>query len=153
MRATAVIRNILLVLIVLVAGGITYVWVTSSPPDTYDTTITVEEEPFYIEYATTTEERTQGLSLRTDIEENYGMLFVFPEPGTYGFWMKDMRISIDIIWITEGGRIVGIEESVAPDIYPTVFTPPEPITYVLETKAGEARRKGWEVGTILPIPR
>ncbi|MEK9160852.1 MAG: DUF192 domain-containing protein [Patescibacteria group bacterium] len=147
------IRNILLVILVLAAGGITSMWVNSEKPETFDTTITIEKELFYIEYADTPESRTQGLSFRTDIEENYGMLFVFPEPGSYGFWMKDMRISIDIMWIAEDGTIAGIEDSVTPETYPTVFYPPTPVLYVLETKAGEARRKGWEVGTVLPIPR
>ncbi|MBY0110656.1 DUF192 domain-containing protein [Patescibacteria group bacterium] len=147
------IRNILLVILVLAAGGITYWWMNSETPDTFDTTVTIEEEPFYIEFADTPDSRTKGLSFRTDIEENYGMFFIFPEPGSYGFWMKDMRISIDIIWIAEDGTIVGIEDSVTPDTYPTAFYPPVPIPYVLETKAGEARRKGWEVGTVLPIPR
>ena len=153
MRASSLIRNILLFVVIGIAGGITYAWVQSKEPGEFDTTITVQEESFYIEYADTVEERTQGLSGRTEIEENYGMLFIFPEPGTYGFWMKDMRISIDILWITENGTIVGIEDSVSPDTYPTVFRAPVPISYVLETKAGEARRKGWEVGSVLPIPR
>ena len=52
-----------------------------------------------------------------------------------------------------GLTIVGIEDSVTPDTYPTVFRSSTPITYVLETKAGESRRKGWEVGTVLPILR
>src|SRR3954471_24776165 len=35
--------------------------------------------------------REQGLSGRTSLAENEGMLFVFPTPGPYGFWMKDMN--------------------------------------------------------------
>jgi len=108
-----------------------------------------------IEVVATPSAREQGLSGRTELAPDYGMLFVFPEDGDYAFWMKDMLVPIDIIWVTEMGTIAGIEHSVSPDTYPTAFHPPYPVRYVLETRAGVAQEKGWSVGTelSLPIPR
>lgn len=94
----------------------------------------------------------KGLGGREVIPENYGMLFVFPAHDRYGFWMKGMLTSIDIIWLSDNGTILGIEDTVSPETYPQGFYPPQPVKYVLETRAGEARRKGWEVGTRIPLP-
>lgn len=104
-----------------------------------------------IEVVDTEAARIQGLSGRAEIPDAYGMLFVFPHADTYGFWMKDMLVSIDIIWLREDGSIAGIEHSVSPDTYPTSFYAPEPVRYVLETRAGYAKDMGWDIGTRVPI--
>lgn len=105
-----------------------------------------------IELATTNAARERGLSGRENIPANYGMLFVFPQAGNYGFWMRDMKTSIDIVWLASDSTILGIEEGVSPDSYPHAFFPPSPARYVLETRAGEARVQGWSVGTHLDLP-
>lgn len=110
------------------------------------------EEPIAIELADSPEEWVRGLSGREEIADNYGLLFVFPRPERQGFWMKDMNFSIDIIWLSDTGTIVGIEDSASPDSYPErVFYSPQPVRYVLETRAGFARDRGWSVGTQVPI--
>ena len=121
------------------------------PRGAVDTIPTVSLAEFSIEVADTGEARTQGLSGREEVPERFGMLFVFPEAGRYGFWMKDMRVAIDIIWLAEDGTVLAIDEAVSPETYPHSFYPPQPVRFVLETKAGEAQRSGWEVGTKLDI--
>lgn len=108
-------------------------------------------ESFRVEVVSTPASRQKGLSGRKEIPQDYGMLFIFPTLGAHGFWMKDMHVAIDIIWLSDTGNILGIEENVSPDTYPNVFYPPEPVRYVLETRAGEARRKGWSEGELVPI--
>lgn len=110
-----------------------------------------EQKTMTIEIANTDAARTLGLSGRKEVPDNYGMLFVFDSADTYGFWMKDMYVSIDIIWLGDDGTIVGIEDSVTPESYPTTFYAPEPVRYVLETRAGYARDQGWIVGTKVPL--
>ncbi len=107
---------------------------------------------FTYEIADTPALREQGLSRRTEIPHDYGMLFVFDTPERAGFWMKDMQVPIDIIWLDEEGAILGIERSLSPDTYPQAYYPPVAVRYVLETRAGEAALKGWEVGTIIELP-
>jgi uncharacterized protein len=110
-----------------------------------------QEPTLAIELADTPAKQVQGLSGRREVPDNYGMLFVFPRPSRHGFWMKDMLVPIDIIWLSDSGAIVGIEHSVSPNSYPTVFYAPQPVRFVLETRAGYADDHGWEIGTQVPI--
>lgn len=92
-----------------------------------------------VEVADTDAERAQGLSGRTTLAENAGMLFVFNTPGFYNFWMPNMYFPIDIIWVSENRRIIGIVENAPPlDPRGTIvqYAPPAPIAYALETPAG-----------------
>ena len=111
---------------------------------------------FTFEIVATTRLRQKGLSGRAEVPENYGMIFAFPVKDRYGFWMKDMLVPIDIIWLSDTGdgigTIAGIEDSVSPATYPSTFVSPEPVRYVLEVRAGEARRQGWSIGTRLTLP-
>lgn len=87
--------------------------------------------------------RARGLSGRTSLGTNEGMLFRFDEAGTYPFWMKDMQFPIDIVWIS-GFRIVGFEQNVmpepgVPDSELKLYMPPEPVDKVLELAAGRVK--------------
>src|SRR3989344_3566574 len=110
------------------------------------TEIFVGEEPIFVETADTPEERARGLSGRASLKEDEGMLFIFKEPGRYPFWMKDMLFAIDIIWIDENFKIIGIEENLSPDTFPRAFSPSEPVKYVLETSAGWSKKNSIRVG-------
>lgn len=105
-----------------------------------------------IEIADSFEEHMKGLSGRTHIPDEYGMLFVFGTKAKHGFWMKDMHVSIDIIWLSEEGEILSISEQASPESYPKTFYPPEPVKHVLETRAGLSKEKGWGSGTVLSLP-
>ena len=112
--------------------------------------VAVGGQTIYVEVADTPEEQARGLSFRNSIGSNDGMLFVFDSPGSYGFWMKDMNFSIDIVWISND-RVVGFEENVDPQIGAPiknlkVYYPPEPVDRVLEIKAGGVRRLRVGVG-------
>lgn len=105
------------------------------------------------EVVTTQAAQERGLGGRPDVPENYGMLFVFPKDEEVGFWMKDMLVPIDIIWLSDEGTILGVLDALSPNTYPQVFYPPQPVKYVLETRAGEARRRGWSMGTSVGLPK
>lgn len=108
--------------------------------------------PFEYEIVASPAAMMRGLSGRADIPHDYGMLFVFARPDRYGIWMKDMLTPIDILWLSDNGLVVHVEEHVSPQTYPGVFKPPVPALYVLETRAGEAARKGWTVGSAIDLP-
>ena len=38
-----------------------------------------------------------------------GMLFVFDQPGRYPFWMKNMKISLDIFWMNDDLEVVHLD--------------------------------------------
>ncbi len=102
-----------------------------------------------IEYATTGEAREKGLGGRESIAADYGMLFVFPNDGYYGFWMKDTLVPLDIFWLNAQGQIVSMTPDVATSSYPHVFYPSVPARYVLETAAGFARLHNIIIGAPL----
>jgi uncharacterized membrane protein (UPF0127 family) len=82
--------------------------------------------------------------------EQYGMLFLFDTPGSYGFWMKDMQFPIDILWI-RGWRLVGFTEEVPtepgkPPSELSIYYPPEEVDRVLEVNAGVSKRFGFKEG-------
>ncbi|MBP9816502.1 MAG: DUF192 domain-containing protein [Candidatus Pacebacteria bacterium] len=112
--------------------------------------VTVPEITF--ERADTNEERERGLSGRAEVPHNYAMLFVFDTPARYGFWMKDMRTSIDIIWLDENHVVTKVDEAILPSTFPTLFYPPTPTRFVLETAAGQAKVLGWMPGVSVALP-
>jgi uncharacterized protein len=92
-----------------------------------------------VEVADTDVARIQGLSGRKSLGKNEGMLFVFEDPGNYGFWMKDMNFAIDIAWLDKDKKIIYIENNVEPETYlknpPQIFGSDVTSLYVLETPA------------------
>lgn len=112
--------------------------------------ITIAGTEFAVEVANTAYTRMQGLSGREELSEGHGMLFLFNPPERAGFWMKDMKFPIDIVWIS-GGRVVGVEANVSPDDAPsrTVYYPSAPVDRVLEISAGSAAVAGITIGSVV----
>ncbi|MBM3297981.1 MAG: DUF192 domain-containing protein [Candidatus Aminicenantes bacterium] len=96
------------------------------------------------ELAVTDAERQLGLMHRARLNSDQGMLFIFEEESPHSFWMKNVRFSIDILWLDRDKRIVHIASRVPPclkDPCPS-YPSPLPALYVLEIECGgaEARR-------------
>lgn len=112
-------------------------------------TVSINNKKYYVEIADTDEKRTQGLSVRTLLPQNHGMLFIFPQKNKYGFWMKDMNFPLDIIWI-DSDTIVDISENVPPPSSPTdqlkIYQPKIVIDKVLELNEGEVAKNNIEIG-------
>lgn len=89
-----------------------------------------------------------GLSGRESLPLKNGMLFIFPRPKQYRFWMKDMLFPIDIIWI-RGNFVVGITEyveNIFDRLHPRFYKAPEKTDCVLEVNAGFAEKKKIHIG-------
>ncbi len=99
-----------------------------------------------LEYATTPEERSAGLGGRDSLADNHGMLFVMGNAKTTCFWMKDMHLNLDIIWMDSGKKITKIESNLSPDTYPQSYCSLQPSAYVLEMSAGTTTRNNLKVG-------
>jgi len=104
-----------------------------------------------IDYATTEAERERGLGGRKSIPQDYGMLFIFPVEGRYGFWMKDTLVPLDIFWLDDKRQVISMSLNVATSTYPDVFYPVSPVKYVLETAAGFAKMHAIATGTVLHL--
>jgi uncharacterized membrane protein (UPF0127 family) len=81
--------------------------------------------------------RQQGLMFRESLTDDRGMLFVFQVEDKYSFWMKNMLIPLDIIWISRDLRIVDISTNVKPCAGACEnIIPKQAVKYVLEVKSG-----------------
>ena len=111
--------------------------------------LTIHGVTIKAEVSDTETKRSQGLSGHAPLASDGGMLFIFPQPGIYPFWMKDMLFSIDIIWIDAQKKVVGFSEDLSPDTYPKIFPPPSPILYALEVSAGFVKRQNIAIGDLV----
>jgi len=99
----------------------------------------------------TPQTRAQGLSGRENLPQNTAMLFIFEDPDTHKFWMRDMKFPIDIIWLDEKFRIVHLAPNVSPTTFPTTFESLQNSLYVLEAVAGFSHENNLKIGDILNI--
>jgi uncharacterized membrane protein (UPF0127 family) len=120
-----------------------------SEPDTSYIDIRTSRGSIHAEVSSTSGERELGLSGRRSLPDDGGMLFVFDRPGAYPFWMKDMKIPLDLVWISAGKKVLSVTPGVSPDTYPQIFYPPAQISYVLELNSGGAEVWGIATGTQL----
>jgi uncharacterized membrane protein (UPF0127 family) len=115
------------------------------------TTIQIGNLPLTALVVDTPELRQKGLGGTRSLLPGTGMLFIFEEPGRHMFWMKDMNFDLDIVWIDQRLKVVGIEKDVSKDSYPKAFTPPSSILYVLEVPAGFSDSHHIKVGDRLSV--
>jgi len=98
-----------------------------------------------VEVARSEPERRHGLMDRAALDPDAGMLFVFDESAEHGFWMMNTLIPLDMIFVDEDGRIVGIVERAEPRTT-TSRTVGTPSRYVLEVNGGWAKAHGVAAG-------
>jgi uncharacterized membrane protein (UPF0127 family) len=101
-----------------------------------------------VELARSDAERARGLMDRTSLPAEGGMLFLFPESDDHTFWMKNTFIPLDMVFVGEDGRIVGIVESATPHST-QLRSVGKPSRYVLEVNGGWTRAKGVRPGDLV----
>jgi uncharacterized membrane protein (UPF0127 family) len=101
-----------------------------------------------VRLATTPEERAQGLMGIEDLPADQGMAFVFDEPTTARFWMKDTLIPLSIAFVDEDGRVIAIRdmEPCAADPCP-MYGAAGPYVMAVEANAGWFEEAGVDVGS------
>ena len=108
---------------------------------------------FQSESASTSVERSVGLMFRTSLDEDKAMLFEFESTGPYSFSMKNTKIPLDIIWISETLEIVDIQKDAQPCIKAACpsYNPDFPALYVLEINSNLTDKYGINVGDKVKI--
>jgi uncharacterized membrane protein (UPF0127 family) len=87
-----------------------------------------------VEVASTPSSRQQGLMFRESLEQDHGMLFVYPDSAPRSFWMANTKIPLSIAFVTEGGDIVNIAHMTP---FSTSATPSTaPAMYAIEMQRG-----------------
>ncbi|MBI2983515.1 MAG: DUF192 domain-containing protein [Chloroflexi bacterium] len=107
-----------------------------------------------VEIAETEAQRQRGLMGRTSLDEDAGMLFVWPQDTTSGFWMKDTPLRLSIAFISADGRIVRVfdMEPCTADPCP-VYDPGTSYRMALEVRQGALDRQGVRVGDRIRLVR
>ncbi len=103
------------------------------------------------------QDRAMGLMFRPSLPLDRGMLFVFDNEDFHGFWMKNCKFPIDMVWLDHDKQVVHVAEAVPPckaDPCPT-YSPLRRASYVVEMNAGQARRERAVVGSTISfeLPR
>ena len=103
---------------------------------------------FSLYLAQTSREQSVGLAKYKKIDMNQGMLFLFPKPDYYSFWMKNMQFPIDIIFISNN-KVVDVFYNVplSPNENLSTYTTKTKADKVLEINAGLVKKYGIKVGT------
>jgi uncharacterized membrane protein (UPF0127 family) len=104
--------------------------------------------------ARTPDQRATGLMFRSAMSTNEGMLFVFEEPATQCFWMKNTLLPLSAAFIADDGAVVNIEDMKPQTLDSHCST--KPVRYVLEMNQGWFAKRGIKAGTKLrggPFPQ
>ena len=99
-----------------------------------------------VEIVSSPEDTAKGLSGRKSLENDKGMLFDFGDYGARTFWMKDMNFPIDILWIDQDYKIIGIKKSIATSTYPETFGSEYYSRYILELSSGFSDKNNIKIG-------
>ena len=108
------------------------------------TTLTIAGTKVTAEIAATPDQRATGLMNRFSLQPDHGMLFIFEQPETLHFWMKNTYIPLSIAFIAPDGRILNIED-MAPQTE-TTHASRGPALYALEMRKGWFAQRGIRAG-------
>jgi uncharacterized protein len=111
--------------------------------------IIINNNSFNLLVAKTNKDKEIGLSKHSSLPINQAMIFPFGKAGFYGFWMKNMKFPIDIIFI-KNNKIVTIFENVKPPKLSTeslpVYQSSEMADTVIEINAGLSEKQKIKIG-------
>ncbi len=112
--------------------------------------VSVDGHPLSVLIAANPTRRATGLMYRSELPEDQGMLFIFPQPQMQSFYMKNCEIDLDIAYIDDAGKIVDILTMKHPAPGATgpyeYYRSSQPVRYALETNAGWFKARNIEVG-------
>jgi len=107
---------------------------------------------FGLEIATDDASRARGYMFREQVGPEEGMLFVFAESALHSFWMKNCKVSLDIIWLDDELRVVDIARDRKPcpvDGECPSILPVKSARYVLEVAGGTTTHERLQRGDAL----
>lgn len=95
----------------------------------------------------------RGMMFRDALPEGRGMLFFHGSTGKYPYWMYQVKIPLDIIWMDKDHRVVEISPNTPPCTTPASqcvnYGGTQDALIVLELPAGSAARHGIKTGAVL----
>jgi len=125
----------------------------SLPLQAQTLTATLGAEPYLLQLVADPDSRRQGLMGRTELDPGEGMLFDFPVGTRPAIWMRNMQISLDLLFVDSQARLMHIFPRVPPCASAPcdVYQADRPLRFVIEVPAGTAERLGLRVGDQLDL--
>lgn len=119
-------------------------------PEFSDAQVQIGNKKLNVFVADQPEEQRLGLSIRDNLSDKEGMIFIYAQPLRPAFWMKGMQFPIDIIWIRDG-KVVDMSLYVESqqgrdDLELKLYKPKVEVDAVLEVNAGWAEKNKVKVG-------
>lgn len=108
----------------------------------------INGKEFIVEISDTPERITQGLSGRTSMARDRGMLFAFDNPVNHQFWMNEMKFNLDFVF-TKDCVVVDLVENVLfpkDNEQPQSVIPKSEYNMVLELNSGIIKETGIKIG-------
>lgn len=104
-----------------------------------------------LELAQNNKQRARGLMERTTLGELEGMLFIYPNAATRGFWMYRTRIALDIAFINAEGLVLETQKMTPCESNRSIecptYAPQQPYSTALEMAAGAFAQLGIAPGS------
>lgn len=104
--------------------------------------IEIGDKKYTVEVAQTDEEKAKGLQGKKELADDEGMLFIYNEPQTVGFWMQDTDIPLDIVFINEDWEVISIYHGEPHD---ETIAEEDDVQFVLEVSQGSGIEEGDEL--------
>lgn len=101
---------------------------------------------FQVELADTPAKAAQGLSGRTELAKDHGMLFDFrAAPQEAGVTMKGVTLPLDVVFLEPDGKVSATVEAAKPGSWRKI-TPGFPVAFAVEIPAGQVKELGIKAG-------
>ena len=111
----------------------------------------VADRAIGLEVAKTPQEQATGLMFRTELPDDRGMFFPIEPARNVRFWMKNVLIELDMVFLREG-----VVQAIIPNVPPCLsetcpnYGPDVPVDGVIELRGGRAAQLGLKVGDRIP---
>lgn len=100
-----------------------------------------------VQVAATNEQRATGLMFRKEMPTSEGMLFIFEQPSSQCFWMKNTLLPLTAAFVADDGTIVNLADMKPQTTNSHCST--QPVRYVLEMNQGWFAKRGIKPGSRL----
>lgn len=106
---------------------------------------------FKVEVMTKQQDMMRGMMFRDSLPADRGMMFVHGSPGLYQYWMYQVKVPLDILWLDLNRQVVEISANTPPCPSSSAKECPhfggrKMAVYVLELPAGSVARFGLKEG-------
>jgi uncharacterized membrane protein (UPF0127 family) len=112
-----------------------------------EATATIGGETFELEVARTPAQKARGLMFRDTLPRNRGMLFPFGSAQPLAFWMKNVPVPLDMIFLRDG-EVKAIAKAVPCTVDPCPIYPQGGVVAdtVIELRGDRTQELGLRVG-------